>query len=81
MAIPQLPINISFNEWANQLYLDLPQYRIPIVTKEENWRKWAIYLLMDNRLDGIVPLPTEHSYPNIEDWRKWAKFFIDSLNN
>lgn len=80
MAIPQLAISTSFQEWGNQLYLSYPQYRVPLVPSVENWRKWASMFLMDNRLDGIVPLPTIQSYPNDEDWRKWAGFLMDSLN-
>ncbi len=81
MAFVSSPLSVSFQQWGNQLYFDFPQYKIPIVPHVENWRKWANMLLMDNLLDGKVPLPTEQNYPLDEDWRRWAQTFLSSLNN
>lgn len=68
-----IPINISFDEWSNQMLLDLQQYgNIPLPSGLANWREWAQSLLL---VPGIsVYNPPE---PVLSDsWVDWAQRFI-----
>ncbi len=74
------PIDISFNDWASVLQVDLMNNLIPLPTTEDKWWDWASQLLVDN--DFIAsPLPLRDAYPNVSDWSKWGAFFIDSVNS
>lgn len=79
MGIPVLPLNIEFKEWVSQIRIDFPDVSIPIPPDSvENWKGWASQVVNSNGLNN-VPLPTENSYPEIEDWRNWGAYFINSL--
>jgi hypothetical protein len=68
-----IPKNISYNEWANNLYIDLPSLNIPLAESEENWKEWAQRLIDINQLVN-VPLP--NIFPT---WNIWAEYFVISV--
>lgn len=74
------PLNISFNEWASQIRISLPDVVFPLPPDVKNWRNWAAQVVNSNALQN-VPLPTEIGYPNDEDWNKWAAYFINNIYN
>lgn len=68
-----IPKGIEFEEWAYQLYIDLPNLNLPLAPVQENWKKWAETLILDNDLVN-VPLPE-----SFDDWRIWAEYFIQNM--
>lgn len=74
-----LPLKISFQSWATSLFVDFPDYEIPIPPKdEEGWRDWAYAVIYDNNIKN-VPIPDKITYPDKKDWITWAEFFINSV--
>ena len=73
-----LPINISFENWASQLIVDLKQYQIPNPPSVNNWKFWASQIATNPNFKN-VPVPSEINYPGKDGWKKWAFDFI-SLN-
>lgn len=76
MAVPLLPQNIEFKEWASQLRPALPNMEIPIAGKVDDWRAWALQISLSN-ISLNIPLATELAYPKPEDWKRWAAYFIN----
>lgn len=75
-----LPIEISFNDWASQIRVDLPNIDIPLPPdNEDEWIGWASQVVINNSLIN-VPLPTLTADPKLEDWQKWAAYFINSVS-
>lgn len=82
---PTLP---TFESWASQLRIDLPNYDIPKVNDKtntvyytvDNWWEWANQFIKNNNLDFATPLPTRLSYPNKDDWKKWVLFLVSSTS-
>ena len=68
-----IPHNISFDLWANQLFIDMPALNIPIANQFVDWKDWGRRLIEENQLVS-VPLPN-----NFDDWRIWAEYFIQTV--
>ena len=82
---PTLP---TFESWASQLRIDLPDFDIAKVSDKtsttsytvDNWWEWANQFIKNNNLDSSVPFPTRLSYPNKDDWKKWVLFLVSSTS-
>ena len=70
-----IPINIDFQNWANQLRNSFPTQNIPIVNKESDWRHFNNMLLSNRCFDSYF-LPNVDGYDN---WREWASEFMLSI--
>ncbi len=76
-----LPIDITFNDWASHIGIDLSNIIVPIPPDDiRGWQDWASQLINNNQLIN-VPLPTTTAYPKPEDWGEWAAQFINSIPN
>lgn len=74
-----VPVQISFENWANDLNRTMPMLSIPIPTKGvNNWWEWANSLVDLNRLYDL-PDGDKSTFPKVEDWKKWAFLFIQTL--
>ena len=71
-----IPVNISFQEWCNQLRNSYPTQDIPhIVSSEKEWKKFPD-MLQSNRCFNNYFLPDVVGYT---DWRQWASQFLLSI--
>lgn len=80
MSFPTIPVFIEFEDWANQIRIDLNNMDIPNSVPVSQWRDWAQQVVNFNSLQNI-PYPTKLGYPEDSDWKKWACFFVDSVNS
>ena len=78
MSIIVLPVNITFELWANQLWIDLPGQDIPQVTKDTKWREFACQLFNNSTIQNI-PFPYKEVYEGEEGWKKWATDFVNNI--
>ena len=74
-----LPINTTFEQWANDLNRSCPSLSVPFPHKGvNNWRDWARQLVGNNRLNNMPDANTSQ-FPNTDDWKKWAFLFIQNV--
>lgn len=75
-----IPVNISFQEFANQLRNSYPTEDIPIVAFTENlWRQFPIMLLSNNCFNtrgSVIPYSEGHA-----TWQDWASEFLQSIGS
>lgn len=72
-----LPIDIDFDEWADQTSIELQQYGpIPFAYGEENWVQWATDVISIPAIGRFFPPdPTAYS-----DWQQWATELVALLD-
>lgn len=73
-----LPLRITFEKWAAQIQIDLPNLNFPTNVSISKWREWGSQVIASNALTR-APVPTKLAYPDESDWQKWATYFIDSV--
>jgi hypothetical protein len=73
--IATLPTNLSLQDWADQIVLDLDSLgALSKLQDETHWQDWAAQFLM-NATVGLTP-PDPYAF---SDWREWAELFCGSL--
>ncbi len=65
------PGYIKLRDWAASLQIDFPTANVPILYKEEEWKKWARSIADLEFFKSIaVPPPSGN-----QEWNNWAKEF------
>lgn len=70
-----IPLNISFQQWANELRNSFPSQNIPIVSSDNQWTSFQ-NMLSSNRCfdDKFIPY-----VDGFNDWQSWASQFLLSI--
>lgn len=70
-----LPVNMTLQDWSDQVVLDLDKYGSFAKLIDDDWRRWGIQFLANMGLGGYN-LPNPYYFG---DWPEWAERFCGAI--
>lgn len=68
-----LPVNMSLQDWADQIVLDLDSYGPISRLDTDDWQRWGVQFIVNSSL-GRYNIPNPYQF---DDWQTWADRFCE----
>jgi hypothetical protein len=72
-----IPIHTTLPAWAASLIIDFPSDDIPVLSNEDDWKRWGNQLVQSSTFSQNGA-PGTAGY---NDWQKWAQAIFNTMSN